>query len=83
MLSMQLFDYCRSYEQLPAEDQTNLQVLLKELTHKEDMFDIWLQTQDDSLRLYENLGLEVEKDELYKVKLYTESCIISTIQHYT
>lgn len=29
--------------------------------------DAWLQTQDDSLRLYECLGREVEKQEVYEV----------------
>jgi hypothetical protein len=69
MLSIQLLNYCRSYEQLPTKDQTMLQSLLNEY-NKEDMMDIWLQTQDDSLRLYENLGLEVEKDKMYEVRAH-------------
>jgi hypothetical protein len=32
--------------------------------------DAWLQTQDDSLRLYECLGLEVEKQVLHEVCIY-------------
>jgi hypothetical protein len=70
MLSMQLLDYCRSYEQLPPEDQTTVQALLS--GKKEDMMDIWLQTQDDALRLYESLGLEVEKDKMYEVRASIE-----------
>lgn len=29
--------------------------------------DSWLQVQDEILRLYENMGIESEKDEAYEV----------------
>lgn len=70
ILSSQLLQtYCRSFEQLPPEEQTIVKSILKEHTKKEDIMDAWLQTQDDSLRLYECLGLEDEKQALYEVKL--------------
>lgn len=70
ILSTQLLqNYCRSFDQLPPEEQTSVKSILKEHTKQEDIMDAWLQTQDDSLRLYECLGLEDEKQELYEVKI--------------
>lgn len=63
-----LKSYCQSFDQLPPEEQISVKSILKEYTKQEDIMDAWLQTQDDSLRLYECLGLEDEKQEIYEVK---------------
>ncbi|KAI7897158.1 uncharacterized protein EV154DRAFT_490660 [Mucor mucedo] len=58
--------YCESFDQLPPDEQIGVKSILKEYTKQEDIMDAWLQTQDDSLRLYECLGLEDEKQEMYE-----------------
>lgn len=60
-------NYCQSFDQLPSEDQKSIGLILKEYGKQDDIMDAWLQIQDDSLRLYECLGLEVEKQKLYEV----------------
>ncbi len=76
ILSAQLLEtYCRSFDQLPSEDQTNIGAILKGYAKQEDIMDAWLQTQDDSLRLYECLGHEFEKQKVYEVFLFTRKVI--------
>lgn len=70
MLFTQLLNYCKSFEQLPVEDQAMIHNFLRENSSekKQDIMDTWLQVQDESLRLYENLGIELEKQEIYEVR---------------
>lgn len=65
----QLLSYCKSFEQLPVQDQDMIRSFLRQNSseEKQDVMDTWLQIQDDSLRLYESLGLELEKQEIYEV----------------
>lgn len=64
-----LQNYCPSFDQLPLEEQTSVKSILN--TKQEDIMDTWLQIQDDSLRLFECLGFEDEKQELYEVSYIT------------
>ncbi|GAN01346.1 ubiquitin carboxylterminal hydrolase L5 [Mucor ambiguus] len=63
-----LLSYCKSFEQLPLQDQDLIHSFLRQNASekKKDVMDTWLQIQDDALRLYENLGLELEKQEVYE-----------------
>ncbi|KAL7315175.1 hypothetical protein PS15m_006661 [Mucor circinelloides] len=65
----QLLSYCKSFEQLPVQDQDMIRSFLRQNSseEKQDVMDTWLQIQDDSLRLYESLGLELEKQEIYEI----------------
>jgi hypothetical protein len=67
-LSNQLKDYCESFDQLSPSEKQNIQESLKEFTRHGDIMDAWLQIQDDSLRLYECLGLEDEKYQMHEVR---------------
>ncbi|KAG1123783.1 hypothetical protein G6F42_010232 [Rhizopus arrhizus] len=64
----QLLSYCKSFEQLPVQDQDMIRSFLRQNSseEKQDVMDTWLQIQDDSLRLYESLGHELEKQEIYE-----------------
>lgn len=67
MLSLQLLEnYCRSFDQLSTEDQLGVKSLLNDYVKQKDIMDAWLQIQDESLRIYECLGSEVEKQKLYE-----------------
>ncbi|CAO3654848.1 unnamed protein product [Mucor hiemalis] len=67
MMSQQLLEsYCRSFDQLPTEDQMSVKSVLSDYVKQKDIMDAWLQIQDESLRIYECLGLEVEKQKLYE-----------------
>ncbi|KAI8884090.1 cysteine proteinase [Backusella circina FSU 941] len=65
-LSNQLKDYCKSFDQLSPSEKQNIQESLVEFTRHGDIMDAWLQIQDDSLRLYECLGLEDEKYKMHE-----------------
>ncbi|GAA5817271.1 hypothetical protein MFLAVUS_010814 [Mucor flavus] len=65
-----LQNYCPSFDQLPSEEQTSVKSILN--TKREDIMDTWLQIQDDSLRLFECLGFEDEKQELYEKAAHKE-----------
>lgn len=64
-----LQNYCSSFDQLPSDEHLIVKSVLS--TKQEDLMDTWLQIQDDSLRLYEYLGSEDEKQELYEVSYGT------------
>ncbi|KAI9365651.1 hypothetical protein BD770DRAFT_76902 [Pilaira anomala] len=59
-----LQNYCSSFDQLPSDEHLIVKSVLS--TKQEDLMDTWLQIQDDSLRLYEYLGSEDEKQEFYE-----------------
>ncbi|CAO3635577.1 unnamed protein product [Mucor fragilis] len=65
----QLLTYCKSFEQLPLQDQDMIHSFLRQNASekRQDVMDTWLQIQDDALRLYESLGLELEKQEIYEI----------------
>jgi len=65
----QLLGYCKSFEQLPLQDQDMIHSFLKQnaTEKRQDVMDTWLHIQDDALRLFESLGLESEKQEIDEV----------------
>lgn len=60
--------YCKSFDQLSTYEQLVVKDVLREYIQQESIKDAWLQIQDESLRLYESLGLESEKEEFYEVR---------------
>ncbi|CAO3676881.1 unnamed protein product [Rhizopus microsporus] len=65
LLSNRLAHHCSRSDQLPNEEK---QKIYSSISHNKQgsLIDTWLQIHDEILRLYERLGLEDEKDEMYK-----------------
>ncbi|KAI8069858.1 uncharacterized protein B0P05DRAFT_192415 [Gilbertella persicaria] len=69
IVSNELYNnYCRSFTQLPPEEQDVFSHTFYEYMKREDKMDVWLKIQDDLLRLYERLGIEFEKDMMFEVR---------------
>ncbi|KAI8983777.1 hypothetical protein BDB01DRAFT_850434 [Pilobolus umbonatus] len=68
-LSKYLTGYCNSLDQLPLNEQNMYREQIRQYIHHNGIMDAWLQVQDDSLRLYEHLGVEDEKDQLYELNV--------------
>ncbi|KAI7904238.1 ubiquitin carboxyl-terminal hydrolase [Cokeromyces recurvatus] len=67
--SIDMLNYCHSFNQLPLRIQKNVNLLLKEQKHNvEDIMEAWIRVQDDCLRLYASLGNQVEKEDIYRRK---------------
>lgn len=65
-----LYAHCRSVNDLPDEEKAELQQELKSEVEGRpvaELMDLWLQVQDDSLRLQGRLADEHEKREKYEV----------------
>ncbi|KAL0078526.1 hypothetical protein J3Q64DRAFT_1765052 [Phycomyces blakesleeanus] len=62
-------DYCRVFEDLPVDEQISIQTSIKTDVRgwsEAELTDRWMQTQDESLRLYERLGTEYQKHKEYR-----------------
>ncbi|KAG2227055.1 hypothetical protein INT45_006462 [Circinella minor] len=63
------FPYCRSIEDLSVQDRAELDSEIENnMINRpvQELVDLWLQNQDDSIRIYERLGEEQEKHESYE-----------------
>ncbi|KAI8394067.1 uncharacterized protein BYT42DRAFT_609819 [Radiomyces spectabilis] len=61
--------YCRSIHDMPKDEQNAMHSQLEtEVKNRpmDELTTLWLKIQDDTLRLYEQLGQEDEKEENYK-----------------
>ncbi|KAI8147473.1 ubiquitin carboxyl-terminal hydrolase [Fennellomyces sp. T-0311] len=63
------YPLCRSIEDLPANDRAELDAEVETGINGrpvQELVDLWLQNQDDSIRLYARLGEEQDKHEHYE-----------------
>ncbi|KAI9029839.1 hypothetical protein CLU79DRAFT_831588 [Phycomyces nitens] len=61
--------YCRMFDDLPRDEQVSIQTSLKAEIRgrsESELTDMWMQIQDESLRLYERLGIECQKHQGYR-----------------
>ncbi|KAI9492433.1 ubiquitin carboxyl-terminal hydrolase [Zychaea mexicana] len=64
-----LYPTCRSVEDLPAQDRAELDAEIETSVvgrPVQELVDLWLQNQDDSIRLYARLSEELEKHESHE-----------------
>ena len=79
------YPYCRSIEDLSVQDRAELDSEVENhMVNRpiQELVDLWLQNQDDSIRLYARLGEEQEKNERHEVIIISNFIVFISIYIY-